>query len=54
MSSLPIVKHFDIFADVRGGLLPGTILPMLNQLCLKGAEKSFHRGVVVAVPFATH
>lgn len=31
MSSLPVIKHFNIFAEVRSGLLPYTILPMMNQ-----------------------
>jgi hypothetical protein len=32
MPSLPIVKHFNIIADVRSRLLPSTILPMSRNL----------------------
>ena len=54
MSSLPVVEHFDVFADLSNSLLPGTIFLMMDQFRLECAEEALHRSVVPTVPFATH
>lgn len=41
MASLPIIKNFDIVKDFRSGLLPGVIMPSMNQFRLKSVEETF-------------
>ena len=54
MSSLPIEKHFDVFAELSNRLLSGAVFPMIKHFLLECAEKTFQRGVVMAVLVAIH
>jgi len=54
MSSLPVVEHFNVFADLGHCFLASAVFAVMNQFGLEGAEEAFHRGVVIAVPLATH
>ena len=54
LSSLAIVKEFDVFRDLPHGLSTRFILPMKNMLRLQRTPETFHGRVVVAVALATH
>lgn len=42
MSSLSVVEHFDVLADLCRGFLTGAILAVVNHLPLERAEEAFH------------
>jgi hypothetical protein len=42
MSSLPVVEHFNVLADLCHGFPPGSITPVMNPFLLERAEETFH------------
>ena len=45
MTTLPIVKHFDVFEDLLGGFLPREVTPVMDELFLERAEEALDTGV---------
>ena len=54
MSSLPVVKHFDVFAYGAFCLRASCKILVVNQLCFKASPKAFYWCVVEAISFARH
>ncbi|MCA9031172.1 MAG: hypothetical protein KDA66_10210, partial [Planctomycetaceae bacterium] len=48
-----VVERFDVFEQAQADLRLGLIL-VVDQLYLQSAQERLHRGVIPAVPFATH
>lgn len=49
LRALPVVKHFDVFADRESSLLACSESPMVDQLALQRTPERFDRRVIVAV-----
>jgi hypothetical protein len=48
------MEHLDIFEDVMCRFFTGRVVPMLHELALECAEKTFDTDIVPAVTFAAH
>jgi len=51
MDAPTVVEQLDVVEDLRARFLSAVIIAVMNQLVLKRAEKTLHRGVVVAIAF---
>ena len=45
----PIVEHLDVLEDILFGVVPRSILAMVDELTLERAEEAFGTGVVSAM-----
>ena len=54
MQSDWVVEPIDVVDDGSGGLFVGLVFVPVDFLDLEASEETFHRRVVVAVPFAAH
>ena len=54
MSSVAIVKHFDVLNDISPGLLSGRIVCKKDSLSLQATEKVLCPGIVPTIPFPGH
>ena len=54
MSSLSVVKDFNILKDGPSGLIFAVECHLVDQLFFQGAEERFHHGIIKTVPLAAH
>jgi hypothetical protein len=54
MSSLAIVKHFDVLENSRPSFVASPERAVMNQLVLKRAEEAFRHRVIVTVTPSAH
>jgi hypothetical protein len=54
MPSLPIVKHLDIFKNVRLSLGTSLVMPSLNPFRFERMKKAFDDGIVPTVSLPAH
>jgi hypothetical protein len=50
----PIIEQLDKFEDVLCRFFTARVVPMVHELALECAEKTFDTGIVPAVTFAAH
>ena len=50
---LPVIENFNVFCNVLYCLFPGCITTMVDLLVFKYPPKTFHGGVIVAIPFSS-
>lgn len=54
MSSLWIIIQLDTVYNINFGLLPVSVVSVMDQFCFEGMEETYHGGVVPTVSFSTH
>ena len=54
MSAVAIVVHLDTFKDTGPSLRPRAIAFAMNEFDLEAVEETFHSGIVITTPRATH
>ena len=52
MTSLSVVKHFDVFAYCALCFVSCREVPVMNHFCFQASPKALHRCVVEAISFA--
>ena len=54
MTATTVVKALDVKKNVRFGFGSGLIMAMMSEFRFKGAEETFHSGVIQTVSNAAH
>lgn len=54
MTTTAVIKHFDVFEQVRDGFAMRAIPRAVNPLVLQAVEEAFRRRVVPTISFAAH
>ena len=54
MTSVAIIKHFDVINDVSPGVLSGHVVCKKDPLSLQTTEKALCHGIVPTIPFPAH
>ena len=54
MTTATVGEALNVQENIRLGLGPGSIAPLVTQFGFEGAEETFHRGIVQTVAKAAH
>src|SRR5689334_24692946 len=54
MQTLPVIEHLNIFSNRIPSFRVMLEVSVPSQFVLQRTEEAFHRGVIVAIAFATH
>lgn len=54
MTTTAVIKHFNVFEQVRHGFAMRAVLRAVYPLVLQAVEEAFRRRVIPAISFAAH
>jgi hypothetical protein len=54
VTSLSIVKDFDVLKDLSPSFLPGVILVSMNQFHFERVEETFRHRIIPTIPLPAH
>lgn len=54
MAALPIIKHFEVFKDLRLGLFSCVVLTMIDQFSFQGAKEALDADIVPTASSPRH
>jgi hypothetical protein len=49
VTTLAVVKHFEVFEQCQARVIPRGVVVMVNQFYLERSEEAFDHGIVIAV-----